>query len=417
MQYPSLPANAKSLNIASSGAYSPYFDIVWSFDYAISGNSSTEAGFALFLQDSSIKALTGGNGGIDLGYSGLSSFGLPYSIKPGISGAVIGVGFDTTGLFAASASIGAVKIRDGIDRSAVLKNSITIRSNSPEYDYEDYLFTVPITGTSSTFSIVESGVNYKTIRARLGNVGNTFYVDYRNTPQEDFKNILTKEVFLNSNINSLYRVGVSFATPISSNSPNATGNIYLKNFHVEGSSNDLLSAGCDFNCNTLNLTGFDGTGICIPIDITCLYTNCVTEDPVCLIEPCLSDPPAVINFNVANIDEIDQAGLYTYLSEGVCVGLDSTINNTCINAATGVDLFNFGYRLNITGDFSTTLFRYETFGYKNSNNTVIAKLNAIGDSWYIRNNTTSKTYLNTTALPVGTYTRAGSPNLTVTYAQ
>jgi len=417
MQYPSLPANAKSLNIASSGVFSPYFDIVWSFDYAISGNSSTEAGFALFLQDSSVKMLTGGSGGIDLGYSGLSSFGLPYSIKPGISGAVIGIGFDTTGLFAASASIGSTIIRDGIDKNKIFKNSITIRSNSPEYDYEDYSYTVPLTSLNTTFSIVESAVNYKTIRARLGNVGRTFYIDYRNTPQDDFKNILTRNVILNSNIDSLYRVGVSFATPISSNNPNATGNIYLKNFHVEGTSNDLLSAGCDYNCDTLNLTGFDGTGVCIPIDVTCLYTNCVTEDPVCLIEPCLSDPPAVINFNVASIDEFDQAGIYTYLSEGICVGLDSTIYNTCTNAATGVDLFNFGYKLNVTGDITATLLRYETFGYRNSNSTIIAKLNAIGDGWNIRNTTTNKTYINTSALPVGTYTRSGSPNLTVTYAQ
>ena len=100
MQYPVLNSSSKAINLASKDSYSCLYDLVWSFDYAISGNPNTEAGFTVFLTTSSSR-LSGGSTGIDLGYSGLSSFGLPYSIKAGVSGAAIGIGFDTTGLFAA----------------------------------------------------------------------------------------------------------------------------------------------------------------------------------------------------------------------------------------------------------------------------------------------------------------------------
>ena len=50
MIYPTFTIQPKALNIASDYTYSPYSDIVWSFDYAISGNNNTEAGFTIFLQ-------------------------------------------------------------------------------------------------------------------------------------------------------------------------------------------------------------------------------------------------------------------------------------------------------------------------------------------------------------------------------
>ena len=42
MQYPTL-SSAKAINFASTTPFSPYYDIVWSFDYAISCNSNTVA--------------------------------------------------------------------------------------------------------------------------------------------------------------------------------------------------------------------------------------------------------------------------------------------------------------------------------------------------------------------------------------
>ena len=232
MVYPTINSNAKSFNLVSLSGYSPYYDIVWSFDYAISGNNNTEAGLVVFLKDFT-KPNIGGNAGIDLGYSGLSSYGMPYSIKTGISGAVLGVGLDTTGLFSCSATIGGYRYRDGIDSLNRIQNSVSIRSGSLfEYATESYLQS--LSSLDSTFNIVASSTDYKTIRARLGNIGRTFYLDYRNNPNEDFKPLLEKDVSLNFAISSLYNVGVSFSTPVSSNNSNTIGNIFIRNFHSEG---------------------------------------------------------------------------------------------------------------------------------------------------------------------------------------
>ncbi|MGA1049066.1 MAG: hypothetical protein ACO3UU_13745, partial [Minisyncoccia bacterium] len=223
MQYPTLPDNTKCINFASSDAYSPFFDIVWSFDYAIVGNSKVQGGFTVFLMEN--IPLAGGSSGIDLGYSGLSS-----SVQ-GISGALIGVGFDSTGLFAASAAIGGNVTRDGINENEAIKDSITIRTGWPDYSYNEDSFTSSISSLiSSAFNVVEPTLKYKTIRARLGNLGRTLYIDYRNNINEDFTNILTKNISLYPNISAFYRVGVSFATPISSDSYINTGDIYFKNY-------------------------------------------------------------------------------------------------------------------------------------------------------------------------------------------
>lgn len=214
------------------------YDVVWSFDYAISGNQNTEAGFTVFLMTSSTR-LSGGGSGIDLGYSGLSSFGLSSSIRPGVSGAVLAVGFDTTGLFAASAFSGGF-IRDGIDYRNVKRNSITIREGAPYFGYNYYSYNVSLSNLNTTFSIVESAAIYKTVRARLGNIGRTLYIDYRNNPTEQFQPIFEQNVSLGLPLSAFVHVGVSFATPISSVSTNAIGNIFFKNFHVEGSTNPNL---------------------------------------------------------------------------------------------------------------------------------------------------------------------------------
>jgi hypothetical protein len=412
MQYPALPANTKCINFASSGAYSPFFDIVWSFDYAIVGSTQTEGGFTVFLMED--IPLSGGNPGIDLGYSGLSSTGLPYSIKPGVSGALLGVGFDTTGLFAASASIGPNVIRDGIGTNKILKNSVTIRGEAPLYSYDQYSFTAPISSlVNEPFNIVENTVTYKTIRARLGNLGRTFYIDYRNNVNEYFKNILTTDVTLYPSITSLYKVGVSFATPISSNSSTATGVVYFKNFHVEGSSGDNLYSGCAINCDVIDpsLVCDVDLGI-IPIDYNCLTFSCTSINPVCIVEPCVDTLPRVINFNTVNIEQPDSGRVYNYLSEGATAGVDTCNISTCVNTATGIDLFNFGYKLSVL-ELNTSLERYDIFSYKNSDNTVTAKLTSFGDSWKIKSGVNN--YIGNSAIPVGSYT--GASNLNVIYVQ
>lgn len=231
MQYPPL-TSAKAINFASQTSFSPYYDIVWSFDYAISGNSNTEAGFTVFLTK---DELTLGSAGIDLGYSGLSSIDIKYSnITRGVKGAALGVGFDTTGLFAASAFTGTYKVRDGVDATKVTKNSVALRGPDPYYNYSQYNYQQSLSSLNSTFTIVESAEIYKTVRVRLGNVGRTLYIDYRNNPEEEFQLILQKDVNIPVSRSITYYPGISFATPISSTLPKAIGNIFVKNIHTEG---------------------------------------------------------------------------------------------------------------------------------------------------------------------------------------
>jgi hypothetical protein len=237
MEYPVLPANSKAFNILGTEYFSSLYDIVWSFDYAISGNANTEAGFTLFLTSLPATSVVTGGAGIDLGYSGLSAKRTGYTVDLGVSGAVIAVGFDTTGLFAASATNGGKFVRDGLNSSAVKRDSLTIRSGWPRYSFNAYNYHESISSlTTETFNIVEESVKYKTVRARLGDLGRTLYIDFRNTPEEDFIPLLTKDVFTLPTLSAAQALipGISFASPVSSNNTNSTGVFYIKNVHIEG---------------------------------------------------------------------------------------------------------------------------------------------------------------------------------------
>ena len=234
MVYRNLKINTKSVNIASKYAFSPYFDIVWSFEYAISGNKNTEAGFTLFIT-SDVPVLSGGDKGSSLGYSGLSSYNTSLStVNIGIRDALVGVGLDTLGIFPVDTRIDLTKILDGINIGERIKNSISIRGGYPDYSYNTYSFNQPISNTDTTFKIVEEGIKFKTVRARLGNIGRTLYIDYRESADDDFKSIFEHAVNLTFDQTTKFKVGASFATPTYTDTLSCMGNIYVKNFHTEG---------------------------------------------------------------------------------------------------------------------------------------------------------------------------------------
>lgn len=387
MVYPTFTVNTKAFNIASNYGYSPYYDIVWSFDYAISGNNTTEAGFTVFLTDN--NPLSGGNFNIDLGYSGLSSnSNQSSSIGPGVSGGVLAVGFDTTGLFAVSAISGTRVIRDGIDEAKRISNSISIRSKWPTYSYNTYAVNTALSSIDSSFKIVETSLKFKTIRARLGNIGRTLYIDYRNSPEEDFKPLLTQNVSLSVVSNTLYRVGASFATPVSSNKTSSVGVIYFKNFHTEGS---FLSG-----------------------DIT-TYTS--LEQTECL--PSRSFVPAVVA--TANNTEYLKNIVTTINNntdevcptQNIVFGRFTTSNDI---PSFPEDRFNFGYRLNIqnnTNTINTNLTRSGLFNYiSDTTITPVYKVykNTLCDYWMLSSNT-SLSLTNLSSVPIGNY----SPTISAKY--
>jgi len=397
MQYPLLNNNSKAINLASDDSYSCLYDIVWSFDYAISGNPSTEAGFTVFLMSENFE-LSGGSAGIDLGYSGLSSTNLPYSVKPGISGAILAVGFDTTGLFAASAFDGSY-IRDGVGSSNIHKNSVVMRGGSPNYSYSDFSYNVPLTSLNTTFSIVESAAIFKTVRARLGNVGSTLYIDYRNNPKEDFQPIFKKDITLSVPVSSFVRVGISFATPISSSSVNSIGNIYLKNFSVEGTANP--------NINSSTITN---QPVIFPLDENTLVPGITSipevfddEEPGVTVLPPITDPFAV------RASGQDLVGIKVSALGGGVAGVNTIEIPKCENIAVLPDLYNFGYKVKIV-ETDTILTRVSNFTYSDGLSSIIQLIDYIS-GWTLTDGVSS--YSNSSQTPAGLYT--GVQNLSVIY--
>ena len=228
MDYPTnLPVDAASVNI-SDGEFSPFYDIVWSIKYEIvNWNSSDEYGLCFFLRDSSVGSAGGGRG-IDLGYSG-TQLPLPgYAYAQGLSGGVIGVGLDTKGVFAVETTWPDGQTRTGIPENDLIPNSITVRGGQ-EDNYE-----LIQTNGFDAFDLLSDGV--KVLRARLGNYGRTFFLDYRSAGDTDFVNILTKDVDLNITTGDRLTPGVSFAKPLASTSTNL--NIKVDTFHIEGKETD-----------------------------------------------------------------------------------------------------------------------------------------------------------------------------------
>ena len=71
-------------NFSLTSDFNPIFDITWSFQYAVTGNSNSSGGFSTFLFNNT--TLTSGGPLTGLGFA-------PYNSSSGISGAVLGVMF------------------------------------------------------------------------------------------------------------------------------------------------------------------------------------------------------------------------------------------------------------------------------------------------------------------------------------
>lgn len=387
MVYPTFTIDTKAINIASKHGYSPYSDIVWSFDYAISGSDSTQAGFTIFLMTD--VPLQGGNRGIDLGYSGLTVC-VPTieTVNIGISGGIIAVGFDTTGLFAVSAtatesiSSTSIFVRDGIDQSNCIQNSVSIRGGWPNYSFNQYNYNVALSSIDSSFKIIEPVIKFKTIRARLGNIGKTIYVDYRNTPEEDFKSLVVKDVNLNINSTTKYKPGISFASPINSDVLSAVSNFNIKNFHTEG----------------VFLSGETNTYVVPDEPNVILLKKLIVARP-----PEIPTPPKIqeVVVNVTDDNSIDSACINTVMSYGRL----SSVSEPGIFSE---DAFNFGYSIKLQ-NIDITLTRKDVFKYESNNGQYKIYKDGICNYWAL--STSSLFATNSSFTPIGTYT----PTITAIY--
>ena len=426
MESPVITENMKSILISDKG-FSTLYDIVWSFDYYLENiTETTEFAFTFFLQDASINVESYSTS-VDLGYSSRFSYadifrtgGVFRYLRPGgtfsyyrrenigLAGGLLGVGFDSTGCFALSTYEIDVSpdfneiLRDGKDDSERIPNSVAIRGQAPEYhprkyySFNDYNVYYALTG----FNIVDS--TKKTVRARLGNLGRTFYVDYRRSPNEDFINILTESVTLpttrhrSTSAIDLVRPGITLTKPVSSSSLSATPIVIVENFHAEGKeSQPILDSGTAFipitSIMTLDTPVVVLTGIEIPPAPDALAL------PQAPIEPFA--PKYTSN-------QQDSASVSVSIVSSYTVGYD-------IYQQPSYDVFNFGYTLSAGGNGlleNIILTRREYFNYTDISNTITLSLESFNNVWVLSISGRGD-FIGSNKRPVGEYRDRVSPYL------
>ena len=406
MEYPALNPNAKLFKIYEK-ALSPYYDIVWSFDYyATSIPVNSQLGICLFLQDSQgvalaqgytiltspdlssylaypndsyffTSALSGGNN-VDLGYAGPI-----INIDKG----VIGVGLDTTGCFALAVSSLSALVRDGDLDSRRKLNSLSIRGQAPAYSWKEYSVNTAL--STYNFNILET--RKKTIRARLGNVGQTLYVDFRYSPSEDFVNILTQNVTFSRSLTSRFRPGVTFVKPVSGNAP--VPEIRFSNFTVEG------REGFTYIAPPSSSTLLD-TPV---LDANCLVTECEYRPYVPPVYAPYTPPPTI------TLEPATSNRQHTGL---VSINVASAFNRGVDNGYSAYDLYNFGYNLNLYNNTTTSLIpltRIDYFVYVSADNSITLSLSSFDSTWKLIGPGINYTN-NSNARPIGNYS-----NYTISY--
>ena len=405
MEYPTLDPNAKLFKIYEK-ALSPYYDIVWSFDYyATNIPTNSQLGICLFLQDSegtdstvSYPIVTSPSGlvyptdpaeeyylsylaaasNVDLGYSGQSN---------NIDGGVIGIGLDTTGSFALQLSSSGTLVRDGDIDNNRKNNSLSIRGQSPNYSWSDYSVNIPL--STFGFNILET--RKKTIRARLGNVGQTIYVDFRYSPTDDFVNILTQDVTFSRSLSSRFRPGVTFVKPVSGIAPLPT--LRFSNFTVEG--REVFAY----------IPPISSVATLEPpvIDDTCLITDCEYKPYV---------PPVYTPYTPPPIITIEPTSSIRQHTEEISISVDRAFLRGVDNGYPSFDLYNFGYYLrlvNTTTTAETLLARADYFTYISTDSSITLSLSSFDDTWKLTGPSISYTN-SSNERPVGVYS-----NYTISY--
>lgn len=244
-----LPSNARYVAFVDEKKnYNPNYDIIWSFQYAISGN---EGGFATFL--TSTKPALSSIPGHYLGYSGtvpLSGFLLDENgnyvltddyeriILEGNNqnDSILGlcIAFDSTGLFALSSNT-----RSGVGLSNIKRNSLIVRDYNDNVTYYNELSNI-----NSQFKILSSGKSYKTMRFKYTNT-DKLTIEFKLDGSTVFTELTSININFDPNSSSILRPGFSYSSPISS--LNAPGVLFLKNFHTQGTENQTTVETVQFN--------------------------------------------------------------------------------------------------------------------------------------------------------------------------
>jgi hypothetical protein len=155
---------------------------------------------------------------------------------------------------------------------------------------------------------------------------------------------------------------------------------------------------------------------CFNIDETALTNGTLNPQTSQTRDGGYSPPPASIAYPPTEIDGEDSIVLDNYLSEGSAVSVNLSSTTTCVNLATGYDVFNFGYQLLIQNR-GVVLDRTDDFTYKNDTFNITSSGSLISN-WTVLSSTAryNKMLSGTSIdlLPVGSYRRTTSPNDIIT---
>lgn len=186
-----------STNFFINSAYSPSFDITWSFQFKLSGSStSATGGFSTFLFDNPL--LSGGGKYTGLAYA-------PYGADAGVTKAVLGVMITN-------------------DAKLIVKNGGSFTNLG---SINNVLSSINI--NSNTLI----GQPFLTIRFNLTNLGQNLKIALKTIDTDIYKTILDINTRLNIKNTDFYKIGFGYSSPLASGDPKLK--VSLKDIHTQGS--------------------------------------------------------------------------------------------------------------------------------------------------------------------------------------
>lgn len=164
-----------------------------------------------------------------------------------------------------------------------------------------------------------------------------------------------------------------------------------------------------------NPTNLCDLGVCFDVASGALTTGTLDPQTGQVRDGGFAPPPISLTYTPQEIDGLDSLSLDNYLSEASTVSVNLSTTSTCVNLATGYDLFNFGYQLLIK-EKGRILNKFDNFNYFNTSS--ITCSSSFTTNWRILSSTATynKMISGSTVdlLPVGSYKRTTSPNDIIT---
>jgi hypothetical protein len=137
---------------------------------------------------------------------------------------LVGIGFDTTGLFALSSDL-----RSGVSLNDIKTNSLIVRN-----ELGDVIFNESLSNIDSEFILLSTSKAYQTLRFCVTNNGTKLSIDYRPENSVTYIPLTSFTIDIGSYNSPFVYMGISFSSPVSS-STGIPATLFLRNFQFEGS--------------------------------------------------------------------------------------------------------------------------------------------------------------------------------------